>query len=78
MSSLHSNWNQNCFSAVNKSPSKMSFSFSKANRFSSEKENKYLRVYSGRRSFTMWRLKLIKGLQHLDMAISTILLKSKI
>jgi len=56
----------------------MAFSFSKANRFSSDKENKFLFIYSGHKSSTMCHQRLTKEPLHLDMATNMILQKSKL
>ena len=41
MSITVSNWKDICDAPTNRSPSKMAFSFSRANRFNNQKENKY-------------------------------------
>lgn len=76
MSVTISNWKQICDAPTNRSLSKMAFSFSKANRFTAEKENKYPSLHSGLRSFMTWRSKLAAGPPVSGMETSTTSLES--
>lgn len=78
MSITVSNWKQICDAPTNRSPSKMTYSFSKANRFGNEKENKYSSWNSDRKCSIISKQRFQRGPPVSAMATSTISPKSSL
>lgn len=76
MSVTISNWKQICDAPTNKSCSKMTYSFSKAHRFTNDKENKYFQIDADRIFSTISKVNSVREQLVLAMETNTILQKS--